>query len=239
MKAISSGSTLFEAVKTIYIRISRAALRAGRSPGEIRLIAVTKTVRTEAIVESIEAGLRDFGENRIQEARDKILKIAPRGESGLAWHYIGHLQKNKAATAVEFFDLIHSIDSADLAAEVDRKARMRGKIQRILIQVKLSDEESKHGIPEEGLDALLEEIGRMKNLKAEGLMTIPPFFEMPEDARPYFRRLRLLREGALRRGYPLRELSMGMSNDFETAIEEGATMVRIGSCLFGERKTGP
>lgn len=221
-------------------RIRQAALRAGRPPGDIRLIAVTKTVGTEAIREAIEAGLTTFGESRVQEAQKKISDLKFESASGgsnsrIEWHLIGHLQKNKAKYAVRLFDLIHTVDSADLAEELNRQAEKAGNIQRVLVQVKLSEEETKHGASEKAARAILERIKELGSLKVEGLMTIPPFFEDPEGARPYFRRLRELRDEAERAGFRLPELSMGMSGDFEAAIEEGATMVRVGSAIFGER----
>ncbi|MCL0030137.1 YggS family pyridoxal phosphate-dependent enzyme, partial [Thermodesulfovibrionales bacterium] len=158
--------------------------------------------------------------------------------TGISWHLVGHLQKNKAKYAVQLFDLIHTIDSVELAEEIDRQAEKRGKIQRVLAQVKLSKEEAKHGVLPKDLMHLLEKIKALGNLKLEGLMTMPPFFEDTEEARPYFKRLLEVRNELEKMGFILPELSMGMSNDFEVAIEEGATMVRIGTALFGERSKG-
>lgn len=228
---------LIENASNILKRISHAAMRAGRSPDEVKLVAVTKAVGIETIKEAIDAGLRIFGENRVQEARDKISNLKSQiSNSRIEWHLIGYLQKNKAKYAVQLFDLIHSVDSIGLAEELNKQAEKIHKIQRILIQVKLSEEETKHGIAEEDLTPLLERIKRLNNLKLEGLMTMPPFFEDPERARPYFRRLREIRDNLENKGFKLPDLSMGMSGDFEVAIEEGATMVRIGTLLFGERK---
>ena len=154
----------------------------------------------------------------------------------IEWHMIGHLQKNKAKTAVQLFDLIHSLDSPGLAELLNKHAEKAGKIQRVLLEVKLSSEDTKHGVAKENLISLIESVSGMKNLKLEGLMTIPPFFENPETARPYFRNLRYLRDEAGKKGFKLPELSMGMTNDYEVAILEGATMVRIGTGIFGERK---
>lgn len=233
---------LAENVSAIRKRIVDAASRAGRNPDEITLVAVTKTVGLEEIKEALDAGLGLFGENRVQEAQKKIsgltseiINTACTGR--IEWHLIGHLQKNKAKHAVALFDLIHTVDSRELAEEIDRQAEKIRKVQRVLAQVKLSEEETKHGASEEELPLLLEGIGSLKNLKLEGLMTIPPYFEDPEKARPYFRKLRALRDEAEHTGYRLPELSMGMSNDFEAAIQEGATMVRIGTAIFGERRT--
>ncbi len=230
---------LLHNIKEVYKRISHAAMRAGRSPGEVKLIAVTKAVGVEAVVESIDIGLRDFGESRVQAAQEKIPLIKFRvRHSAVVWHLIGHLQKNKAKAAVELFDIIHSVDSIELAGVLDRHAGKMMKTQKILLQVKLSDEESKYGILKENIIRSIKDIQAMKGLKIEGLMTIPPFFEDAEMARPYFRELRKIRKEAESTGFELPELSMGMSNDFEVAIEEGATMVRIGTAIFGERKRG-
>lgn len=230
---------VFERIKSVYRRISHAAMRAGRNPEEVKLVAVTKTVDVEGIIKAIDAGLRVFGENRIQEAQKKIQDLKLRvQDSKIEWHLIGHLQRNKAKYAVQLFDLIHSVDSIGLAEELNRQAEKIGKIQSILVQVKLSEEETKHGIEEEDLLSLIERIENLKNLRLEGLMTMPPYLEDLEMVRPYFRRLREIRDriNALRiTHYALRELSMGMSHDFEVAIEEGATMVRVGTAIFGER----
>jgi pyridoxal phosphate enzyme (YggS family) len=215
-----------------------ATTRAGRRPGDVRLVAVSKTVDVISIQQAIDAGLRVFGENRVQEAREKIdyLGGRPGAVSDVQWHMIGHLQRNKAKYAVGLFDLIHSVDSAALADELELQAGKTGRVQKILVEVKLSDEETKHGVAEAGLEPLLEHMSGLKRLALEGLMTIPPFFDDPEEARPYFRRLRDLRDDLQKKGFHLPELSMGMSNDFEVAIAEGATLVRIGTAIFGERR---
>lgn len=243
--------TLLNNIKAVSKRIANAAESAGRSPKEVKLVAVTKGVDIKMIKDAIETGLREFGESRIQEAREKILNLKSENyppmpplakggmNGGVKWHLIGHLQSNKARMAVQLFDLIHSVDSVEIAEEINRQAEKTGKIQKILIQVKLSSEESKHGISKDKLMILLEKLSSMRSLKAEGLMTIPPFFEEPEKARPYFRELRIIRDEAVGRGgvtQPLLpELSMGMTNDFEVAIQEGATIVRVGTAIFGER----
>lgn len=230
---------LLNNIKEVYKRISQAAMRAGRSPEEVKLVAVTKGAGVEAVVESIDIGLRDFGESRIQAAQEKIPLVKSRAQdSAVVWHLIGHLQKNKAKAAVELFDIIHSVDSPRLAEVLDKHAERIGKKQKILLQVKLSDDKSKYGILKENIIGSIKDIQRMKSLKIRGLMTIPPFFEDAEMARPYFRELRKIKEEAESSGFRLPELSMGMSNDFEVAIEEGATMVRIGTAIFGERKRG-
>jgi pyridoxal phosphate enzyme (YggS family) len=229
-------SSIFNNINELYKSISRAAMKADRSPDEVKLVAATKTVGTDAVREAVESGLRLFGENRVQEAKKKILSDEIRSmNEKLEWHMIGNLQKNKAKDAVQLFGLVHSVDSIELAEELNRQAGMIGKIQRVLVQVKLSEEETKHGVPESGLMRLILQIRDMANLRLEGLMTIPPFLEDMDEARPYFRRLRELRDTAVKAGFVLPELSMGMSHDFEAAIGEGATMVRIGTAIFGER----
>jgi pyridoxal phosphate enzyme (YggS family) len=231
---------IIENISRIRRRISHAAIRAGRRPEDIKLIAVTKTVGIQQIKKAVDSGLKILGESKVQETQKKVTSDELRVmNNGIEWHLIGHLQKNKAKTAVELFDMIHSIDSVELAEIADKHAQKTGKTQKILLQIKLSGEISKHGILKDNLLQVIEKISEMKNLRIEGLMTIPPFFENPESARPYFSELRTLRDNIneLRvTGHELRELSMGMTNDFEVAIEEGATMVRIGTAIFGERK---
>ena len=228
--------SVFEKIKEVFRIISRGAMKADRSPDEVKLIVVTKTVGANAIREAVDSGMRVFGENRVQEAKKKILGDEIRAmPEKLEWHLIGHLQKNKAKDAVQLFEVIHSVDSIELAEELDGQAEKIGKIQRILVQVKLSDEETKSGVTEKGFPELLEKIAKLKHLKLEGLMTIPPYRENVQDVVPYFRRLRELRDEAEKAGFKLPELSMGMSHDYEAAIEEGATMVRIGTAIFGER----
>jgi pyridoxal phosphate enzyme (YggS family) len=230
-------NSLIENISAVYKRISHAAMRAGRSPEEVRLIAVTKTVEAERIREAIDAGLRIFGENRVQEAQKKISDLEFRiSNLNIEWHLIGHLQRNKAKYAVRLFDLIHSVDSPGLAGELNKHAEKIGKVQDVLVEVKLSHEKEKHGALREELPGLLDAVGDLKNLKVRGLMTIPPLFEDPEDARPFFRELRELRDRFAQKGADLPELSMGMSDDFEVAIEEGATMVRVGTAIFGARR---
>ena len=226
-----------EAVKAVQKRINNAALKAGRNPADIKLVAVTKNVELPQIIEAVKAGVTILGENRVQEALKKIQDARFKmQDKTIQWHLIGSLQKNKAKYAVQLFDLIHTIDSIGLAEEVNKQAEKVGKIQRVLVEVKLSEEETKYGALEKDLIGLLEKIISMGNLKLEGLMTMPPFFESPEKTMPYFKRLREIKDKAEKREFHLPELSMGMSNDFEVAIEEGATMVRIGTAIFGERK---
>jgi pyridoxal phosphate enzyme (YggS family) len=216
--------------------IARAAERAGRNPEEITLIAVSKTFDPATIQQAVEAGARDLGENRVQEALEKVDKVKA---DNLRWHLIGHLQSNKARAAVRAFDMIHSVDSAELARRLDRIAGEEGKRITVLIQVDLAGEATKSGADERLLPEIVEALDAAEHLDFRGLMTLPPFFESPEGTRPYFRRLRELIEG-LNDGRPhehrLSELSMGMSHDFEVAIEEGATMVRVGTAIFGARE---
>ncbi|MBI4844765.1 MAG: YggS family pyridoxal phosphate-dependent enzyme [Nitrospirae bacterium] len=229
-----------EALRNVREEINDAAVKSRRVPEEIKLVAVSKAANPGMIAEAVRAGALIFGESRVQEAEKKVKSEELRVKSEkIEWHLIGHLQKNKVKHAVQLFDLIHSVDSAGLAEEVNRQAEKINKIQRILVEVKLSEEASKHGVAEKGLTALLVQIAGMDNLKPEGLMTIPPYFDDPEKTRLYFRRLRQLQDNlnALHiTHYAFRELSMGMSNDFRVAIEEGSTMVRIGTAIFGERK---
>jgi pyridoxal phosphate enzyme (YggS family) len=235
-KAFLPNVVLLENIKNIYRKISYAALRTGRNPFNIKLITITKTVDFERIKATIDLGLRIFGENRVQEAQKKITECKVQiPDCKVEWHLVGHLQKNKAKTAAQLFELIHSVDSIGLAQEINKQAEKAGKIQRVLIQVKLSEEETKHGVSKKGLVDLIKNVSEMKNLKLDGLMTMPPFFDKPELSRPFFRELKELRDSAELLGYRLPELSMGMTNDFEIAVEEGATMVRVGTGIFGER----
>jgi pyridoxal phosphate enzyme (YggS family) len=216
-------------------RITLAAGRAGRSAEEITLIGVSKTHPADAIREAYDAGVRHFGENRIQEWEGKHA-----GTEGLAatWHLIGHLQSNKAARAARLFHSVDSVDDVLLAQRLDRaraEAGITGKL-RVLIEVRVASEETKSGVEVAGLPALAEEVAELPKLKLAGLMCIPPFLEEAERVRPYFRRLRGLRDDLVKRlGLALPVLSMGMSHDFEVAIEEGATEVRVGTALFGQR----
>ncbi len=223
-------------VAAVRERIARAAERAARRPGDVRLVAISKTHPPEAVRAAFAAGVREFGENRVQEAEPKIGATADLRESGLRWHLVGHLQSNKARRAAALFEVVQSLDSLDLAGRLARCGVEAGRPVRALVQVDLAGEETKFGLPEAELLPVLEALRGKEGLRIEGLMVLPPFFDEPERARPYFRRLRSLHDraqaAALLEG---RELSMGMSHDFEAAVEEGATIVRVGTAIFGER----
>lgn len=217
-------------------QIEKAAVSCGRDPESVCLIAVSKTVPENRVKDAIEAGVTHLGENYIQEARKKIENLSA---YPVSWHFIGHLQSNKAKYAVKLFDLIHSVDSFKLARELNKQAAKIKKIQKILIQVNMGKEVSKSGVFEEDVYNLLKEISLLENISVKGVMTLPPFFDNPEKARPYFSALRNLRDSLDKRkpgNVSLKELSMGMTGDFEAAIEEGATYVRIGTAIFGKRK---
>jgi hypothetical protein len=227
-----------ERVAAVRERIARAAQRASRAPGEVRLVAVSKTHPAEAVRAAFAAGVRDFGENRVQEAEPKVAATADLAPSGLRWHLVGHLQSNKARRAATLFEVVESVDSLDLALRLARAGAETGRAVRALVQVDLAGEATKFGLPEAELLATLEALRGKEGLRVEGLMVLPPFFEDPEGARPYFRRLCALRDRAHAAGLlEGRELSMGMSHDLEAAIEEGATIVRVGTAIFGERAT--
>jgi pyridoxal phosphate enzyme (YggS family) len=217
-------------------RIAAAANASGREPDEVRLIAISKTHPASVIRTLIELGAGDLGENRVQEAEEKIAEI---GRDRARWHLVGHLQANKARRAVNLFEVIHSLDSLDLAQRLDRLCAEEGREKLpVLIQVDLGHEETKSGIDESELSDLVEDLKSLTHLELIGLMTLPPFYDDTEQSRPFFRRLRELRDELGSRGaFGNRkgELSMGMTHDFEIAIQEGATMVRIGTAIFGER----
>ncbi len=213
-----------ERYRRLLDRIGEASLRSGRPPEAVRLIGVTKRVGAGRVREAIENGLQDIGENRIQEAEEKLPQLS---DTGVVCHMIGHLQSNKAAVAVGLFSWIQSVDSLSLARRLDRLTTNR---LGILLQVHLGDETTKSGLDPARLGAVIGDVRSLANLELRGLMAIPPFEEDPERARPYFAKLRQLADD-----YELGDLSMGMSHDFEVAIEEGATMVRLGTALFGTR----
>ena len=217
-------------------RVEEAAKACGRSPESIRLVAVSKTIPTDSVREAIEAGVTILGENYVQEARTKINDLSA---YPVSWHFIGHLQSNKAKYAVRLFDLIHSVDSLKLARELNKQAQKINKIQDILIQVNIGEEPAKSGALSQETEKLLQDVSDLENLALKGLMTMPPFFNNPEKVRPFFAALRELRDRLKQQclaNVTLNELSMGMTGDFEAAIEEGATLVRIGTAIFGARK---
>jgi len=207
-------------------RIAKAAERAGRRGEDVLLIGVSKTVEVERIQQAVAAGVPALGENRVQEAAEKVATLG----RPVPWHLIGHLQTNKVRDALDLFDLVHSVDRLDLARELDKRARQRGRPVAALVQVNVGGEASKGGFSPDEVPAALETIGGMEHITVRGLMTIPPAVERADDARGWFRTL-----AALGKQTRLTELSMGMSADFEVAIEEGATMVRVGTAIFGPR----
>jgi pyridoxal phosphate enzyme (YggS family) len=234
-----SRDELSERLEKVRRRIREAALRAGRLEQDVTLIAVSKTHPVALLKLAIETGARDFGENRVQEADAKITEL---GRDAVRWHLIGHLQANKARRAVALFDLIHSVDSAGLAHRLDRLcAEQEREVLPVLIQVDLAGEATKSGASVTELPELIDTVRATEHLRLTGLMALPPFFEDAERVRPFFRRLRELRDlygarGVFDASPGGGELSMGMSHDFEVAIEEGATLVRVGTAIFGERR---
>ena len=230
MQEAQAKNYLRENLAEVARKIEQAANKVGRNANEIKLIAVSKTHPIEILQAAINVGATVFGENKVQEAEGKIEAI---GREKVEWHLIGHLQKNKARKAVQIFDVIHTLDSIELARRLERicKEEQRESLS-VLAQVDLANEATKNGVAENDLPQLIEFLQTCDCLKLTGLMIIPPFFEDAENVRPYFRRLRELRDKILPNG----ELSMGMSHDFPIAIEEGATLVRVGTAIFGERK---
>ena len=222
-------------LEKIQQRISQAAEACGRHPDDVRLVAVSKTMPKEMLAQAVEAGVDTLGENYVQEAREKFNQLYT---LPVAWHFIGHLQSNKAKYVVKIFDLIHSVDSLKLAREINKQAKKIDKIQEILVQVNISQEDSKSGTHVESTVDTIRDISSLENVAVKGLMTMPPFFNAPEKVQPFFKALRELRDKVDAENIPnvsMHELSMGMTGDFEVAIQEGATLVRIGTAIFGER----
>lgn len=219
--------------------INAAASRAGRASHDVTLIAVSKTVSPDRIREAIRAGVTDLGENRVQEAESKIPELGRE----VQWHLIGHLQTNKIAKAIDLFDFIHGVDTLDLAKAIGLRAQRAGKAARVLLQVNLAFKETQFGFSEPDLPAMAESIARLDGLMLDGLMCIAPETEIPEQTRPYFQRLashfHQLTSAMRHAGHPWRHLSMGMTNDYPIAVEEGATLVRVGRAIFGKRATVP
>jgi PLP dependent protein len=226
--------TVADNLNAVKERIAKAAARVGRDPERVRLVAVTKTMPVERIREAIEAGQRVFGENRVQEAQVKIEALG----RAVQWHLIGHLQRNKVKFVCELFDLIESVDSLRLAQDINARAAQHDVVMPVLIQVNIGDETTKSGVPAAEALALVQQVAALPHIAIRGLMCVPPAVEIAEHARPYFVELRTLSEQIAREHIAtvsMAELSMGMSHDFEVAIEEGATMVRVGSAIFGQR----
>lgn len=218
----------------VLARINSAAAKCGRKAEDIKLLGASKSQSIDAIEAAIAAGVKLIGENYVQEAKEKKDRIAESAE----WHMIGHLQRNKAKAAIELFDILETLDNPALARELDKEASKRGKKVRVFIEVNLGNEESKSGIAKNQLVSLVEEVASLSNMRVEGLMTVPPFRENLEEVRPFFRELTDLRERLNELRLPnidIRELSMGMTHDYTVAIEEGATIVRVGTALFGPR----
>lgn len=225
------GDDIRERLLAVRQRIEAATVRSGRPASAVTLVAVSKTMPVAVVREAVAAGATVLGENRVQEARDKIAALPGAAE----WHLVGHLQTNKAKVAVGLFHRIHSLDSIRLAQELDRHAAEAGRQLRCLVQVNVGEEAQKNGASEEEVRPLLAAMTGSAHLAVDGLMAIPPFLPDPEAVRPYFRRLRILRDALEDEGFSLPHLSMGMTHDFEVAIEEGATLVRIGTAIFGSR----
>jgi pyridoxal phosphate enzyme (YggS family) len=226
--------SIAENLSRIKERMAEASIRSGREPSSVKLVGVTKTVDLDRIKEAVSAGLQILGENYVQEARDKIKELKDR----VSWHFVGRLQTNKAKYAVKLFDMIQTVDSFRLAQELNRRAQPLGRTVPIIIQVNLASEVSKGGVEPSECLSLIREVSVLENLQIRGLMTMPPFFDQPERARPYFAQLREMSQKiaeAQVEGVEMNELSMGMSGDFEAAIEEGATLIRVGTAIFGER----
>jgi pyridoxal phosphate enzyme (YggS family) len=224
--------TIKNNLEIINEKIKKAALRANRNPQEIKLVAVTKTATIEQIKEAISAGVKIIGENKVQEAKEKYQILS----DDIEWHLVGHLQTNKVKYAIEIFDCIHSVDSIKLAQEIDKRSLQFGKTTNFLVEVNVSGEETKYGIKPEEVEPFLKEISEFSRIRVRGLMTIAPIAEDKEEVRPYFRKLRELSEEIKNKNIKnvkMDYLSMGMTEDFEVAIEEGANMVRIGRGIFG------
>lgn len=223
-------------VQTIREGIRQATLRVGRDPSTVQLVAATKTVSTNLLIEAYEAGVRIFGENRLQEAQEKILAVGPR--QGLDWHFIGRMQSRKIKDIVGKFTLLHSVESVEQAQNIHDIAKKLGIRQQILLEVNVAGESTKGGFACNDMREAMDQIDRLPHIVIRGLMTLPPFSDHPDDARPYFAELRQLRDSLVHRNLShgeIKELSMGMSHDYQVAIEEGATMVRVGTAIFGKR----
>ena len=233
---VTAGGSIKDRLALVFDQIHRAIQDAGRMEGQVRLVGASKAVPADRIREAIAAGLHIAGENRLQEALSKIEAL--KGER-ISWHFIGQLQRRKVRAVVGVFDLIHSVDSLELASEIDRRAAVAGVRQKILLEVNLGEEESKAGFFVNKIEEVFSQLAALEHVVIQGLMAIPPPVADAEQSRPYFRRLRELAAGLMRQGLPgvsLTELSMGMSNDYVVAIQEGATLVRLGTAIFGGRR---
>ena len=229
-------STVTERVAEVKEKVEQACQRAGREMEDITIMAATKGRSVAEIVEAVNAGISDVGENYVQELLDKKGELDEAGYSDIRWHAIGHLQRNKVRYVVPICDQIHSVDSLRLAQEIDRRAARIGKVQAVLLEINIAGEESKFGIAPEQAPQLAEQIMELEHLQLRGLMTMPPYTDNPEDSRPLLKALRDLAEQLVGRGLPseaMSELSMGMSGDYQVAVEEGATTIRLGTALFG------
>ena len=238
MEVPSRRDAITAGLATVRRRLAGSLERSGRPPASVRLIAISKTRPADDVRAAFAAGQTEFGENRVQEALEKIERTA---DIPITWHLVGHLQSNKARKAAGMFACIQSIDSAELLRRVDASAAEAGCRPELFVQVDLAGELTKHGAPSDAWMPIFEAAAACIAARVGGLMLLPPFMEDPEEARPYFRRLRELRDELAGRGVPaamLHELSMGMSHDFETAVEEGATVIRVGTAIFGERAVG-
>jgi PLP dependent protein len=222
-----------ENVKNLQDRIASQCKLVGRNPAEITMIAVTKTYSIDHIQEAVHAGLYHIGENYVQEMQEKHNSLH---DDKIKWHFIGHLQTNKVKYIIDWVYFIHSVDSLSLAQEISKRAERIGQNINTLVEVNTSGEESKYGIFPDQTEELVKSIVKLPHINLDGLMTIGPFLPDPESSRPAFRMLKEIKQNIEQKGIPLRHLSMGMSNDFEVAIEEGATMLRIGTAIFGQRK---
>ncbi|MCP3924632.1 MAG: YggS family pyridoxal phosphate-dependent enzyme [Desulfobacterales bacterium] len=226
---------VIDKIKNIEKRLIDTAKKCGRDHDSVKLVAVSKKMSQERVRVAIESGAKILGENYIQEAREKIEALK---EYDVSWHFIGHLQSNKAKYAVKIFDMIHTVDSVKLAKEIDKQAKKIDKIQEILIQINISEEESKSGVSADKTIQIIKEISRFDNIRIKGLMGMPPYYDNPEMAKPYFVRMKEIQgmiEAEKIEGVLMDELSMGMTGDFEVAIQEGSTLVRIGTAIFGAR----
>lgn len=224
-----------ENLQTIRHRVEAACTKSGRNPDEVTLLGVSKTFSAELIREAVDAGVSEIGENYVQELLRKKEELT---ESGIRWHFIGHLQSNKVKYVADWIHLIHSVDNAGLAREIDKRAAQSGRIIDVLVEVNTTGEQSKFGLRPEATADFVESIGGLENIRVSGLMTIGPFLPDPEDSRPAFSTLRQLRDEIARKkqhNAPMHHLSMGMTGDFEVAIDEGATIIRIGTAIFGKR----